>query len=458
MRDNFSMNKKIDNSIINGPILGSMLMYFLTLLLGSFFQQLYNISDTLIVGNVLGPEGLASVGGSSAIIVNIFVGIFMGLSSGATVIIAQFYGAKRHEEVSKAVHTAIALAIVGGLIITYLGYTFSRRIIILMDTAPDIIDSSVTYLRIFFMGMVFNFVYNIGAGILRAVGDSKRPLYVLIVSCFINIFLDILFVVHFKMGVAGAAIATIICQFISACIIIFLLTKATDSYKLILSKIRFDVLILLKIISIGFPAAIQSTMYTFSNLLIQTSINGFGLNYIAAWAAYGKLDSIFWMGVNSLGIAVTTFSGQNYGAGKLDRVKESTKCAFGIALSITIPITIIFYVWAAQLLSFFTPDSPETIAIGVQMMHFLAPFYFTFLGVEIFSGTLRGMGTAIIPMIITLCGICALRIVWIKGVFPFYPQIETIEASYPITWITTTILFLFYYTYYMKFKATKVIK
>ena len=342
MRDNFSMNKKIDNSIINGPILGSMLMYFLTLLLGSFFQQLYNISDTLIVGNVLGPEGLASVGGSSAIIVNIFVGIFMGLSSGATVIIAQFYGAKRHEEVSKAVHTAIALAIVGGLIITYLGYTFSRRIIILMDTAPDIIDSSVTYLRIFFMGMVFNFVYNIGAGILRAVGDSKRPLYVLIVSCFINIFLDILFVVHFKMGVAGAAIATIICQFISACIIIFLLTKANDSYKLILSKIRFDVLILLKIISIGFPAAVQSTMYTFSNLLIQTSINGFGLNYIAAWAAYGKLDSIFWMGVNSLGIAVTTFSGQNYGAGKLDRVKESTKCAFGIALSITIPITIIF--------------------------------------------------------------------------------------------------------------------
>ena len=452
------MNKKIDNTIINGPILKSMLMYFLTLLLGSFFQQLYNISDTLIVGNVLGPEGLASVGGSSAIIVNIFVGIFMGLSSGATVIIAQFYGARRHEEVSKAVHTAIALAIVGGLIITYLGYTFSRRIVILMDTAPDIIDSSVTYLRIFFMGMVFNFVYNIGAGILRAVGDSKRPLYVLMASCFINIFLDILFVVYFKMGVAGAAIATIICQLISACIVLYLLTKATDSYKLALSKIRFDMRLLLRIISIGLPAAIQSTMYTFSNLLIQTSINSFGLNYIAAWAAYGKLDSIFWMAVNSLGIAVTTFSGQNYGAGKLDRVKQSTKCAFGISLSLTIPISVIFYIWAYELLALFTPDSPETIMIGVQMMHYLAPFYFTFLGVEIFSGTLRGMGTAIIPMIITLCGICVLRIIWIKGVFPFFPQIETIEASYPITWITTTVLFLFYYLYYMKFKANKIVK
>ena len=450
------MNKKIDNSIINGPILKSMLIYFFTLLLGSFFQQLYNISDTLIVGNVLGPEGLASVGGSSAIIVNIFVGIFMGLSSGATVIIAQFYGARRHEEVSKAVHTAIALAIAGGLIIAYLGYTFSRRIVILMDTAPDIIDSSVTYLKIFFMGMVFNFVYNIGAGILRAVGDSKRPLYVLMASCFINIFLDILFVVNLKMGVAGAAIATIICQFISACIVVFLLTKSTDSYKLTLSKIRFNLRILAKIISIGLPAAIQSTMYTFSNLLIQTSINGFGLNHIAAWAAYGKLDSIFWMAVSSLGIAVTTFSGQNYGAGRLDRVKESTKCAFGIALSITIPITVIFWVFAENLLGFFTPDSPETIAIGVQMMRFLAPFYVTFLGVEIFSGTLRGMGTAIIPMVITLCGICVLRIVWIKGVFPFAPKIETIEASYPITWITTTVLFLFYYTYYIKFKVKKM--
>jgi len=452
------MNKKIDNSIISGPILKSMLLYFLTLLLGSFFQQLYNISDTLIVGNVLGPEGLASVGGSSAIIVNIFVGIFMGLSSGATVVIAQFYGAKCHEEVSKAVHTAIALAIVGGLIIAFLGYTFSKDIVVLMDTAPDIIDSSVSYLRIFFMGMVFNFVYNIGAGILRAVGDSKRPLYVLMISCVINIILDIIFVVYFKTGVAGAATATIICQFISACIVLYLLTKATDSYKLTLNKIRFDMMILLKMISIGFPAAIQSTMYTFSNLLIQTSINGFGLNYTAAWAAYGKLDSIFWMTVSSLGIAVTTFSGQNYGAGQLDRVKQSTKCAFGISLSITVPLSIIFYIFANELLTLFTPGSPETIAIGVQMMHFLAPFYITYLGVEIFSGTLRGMGTAILPMIITLCGICVLRIIWIKGVFPFYPQIETIEASYPITWITTTFLFLIYYLYYMKYKADKLIK
>ncbi|MBO4456587.1 MAG: MATE family efflux transporter [Butyrivibrio sp.] len=450
------MNKATENNITKGPILGSMLIYFLTLLLGSFFQQLYNISDTLIVGNVLGPEGLASVGGSSAVIVNIFVGIFMGLSSGATVVIAQFYGAKRHEEVSKAVHTAIALAIVGGLIITYLGYTFSKNIVVFMDTDPGIVDSSVTYLRIFFMGMVFNFVYNVGAGILRAVGDSKRPLYVLMASCFINIFLDILFVIRFKMGVAGAAIATIMCQFISAVIVLYLLTQTNNSYKLIIKNIRFDMRILSKMIRIGLPAAVQTTMYTFSNMLIQTSVNSFGLNYIAAWAAYGKLDSIFWMAVSSLGIAVTTFSGQNYGAGQLDRVKKSTKCAFGIAFSFTIPISIIFYIWAYQLLAFFTPNSPETIEIGVQMMHFLAPFYVTYIGVEIFSGTLRGMGTAIIPMIITLCGICVLRVTWIYEVFPIIHRFETIEASYPITWIITSFLFLMYYLYFLKTKAIKI--
>ena len=451
------MNKSANNNITKGPILGSMLIYFFTLLLGSFFQQLYNISDTLIVGNVLGPEGLASVGGSSAIIVNIFVGIFMGLSSGATVVIAQFYGAKRHEEVSKAVHTAIALALAGGLIFTYLGYTFSKHIVILMDTDPSIVDSSVTYLRIFFMGMVFNFVYNVGAGILRAVGDSKRPLYVLIASCFINIFLDILFVIRFQMGVAGAAIATIMCQFISAVIVMYLLTLTNDSYKLTIKNIRFDMPTLEKMIRIGLPAAMQSTMYTFSNLLIQTSVNSFGLNYIAAWAAYGKLDSIFWMAVNSLGIAVTTFSGQNYGAGQLDRVKQSTKYAFGIALSFTIPISIIFYIFAPQLLAFFTPKSVETIEIGVQMMHFFAPFYVTYIGVEIFSGTLRGMGTAITPMVITLCGICVLRVVWIYEVFPIIHKFETIEASYPITWIITSFLFLMYYLYYLKHKAGKLL-
>lgn len=446
-----------NNKITQGPILKGMLIYFVTLLVGAFFQQLYNTVDAIIVGNVVGADGLASVGGSAATIVSIFIGFFMGLSSGATVVIAQFYGAKQSKEVEKAVHTAIAIAITGGIIITVVGFAITPHVISLMKTPDSLKEPSIAYLRIFFLGMIANLVYNMGSGILRAVGDSKRPLIVLIISCFTNVGLDLFFVVvlkmgymSVKMGVIGVAIATILCQLLSAVIVVIMLITSNGMYKLTLRNIRFDKLMLKKILRIGLPAGFQSTMYTFSNALIQTAINELGPEYSAAWAAYGKIDVVFWMSINAIGTSVTTFAGQNFGAGKYDRVKTSTRYAFLIALIITIPLSLALYFFSDSLLHIFIKNNQDVIRIGIQMVRFLVPFYVTYISVEIFSGVLRAMGSALIPMIITLSGICALRVIWILTAFPIFKTVETVEASYPITWIVTSILFLIYYTYFTK--------
>jgi putative MATE family efflux protein len=445
-----------NNSITEGSIWKSMLSFFWALLLGAFFQQFYNTVDAVIVGRAVGSAGLAAVGGSAAMVVNLFVGFFMGLSSGATVVIAQFYGAGRKEEVSKAVHTSIALAICGGIVITVVGLLLSRWVIDIMKTPADVVEASTVYLRIYFIGMVANLVYNMGAGILRAIGDSRRPLYVLIVSCFANIFLDILFVIILGMGkngvttgVTGVAVATVLCQILSAVIVVIMLMRSTDSYKLFLTKIRIDPGMINRIVRIGLPAGFQTTMYTLSNMLIQAAINEFGANAVSAWAAYGKIDVLFWMTISSLGTSVTTFAGQNFGAGKYERVRKSTRQAFVIAAIITIPLSAILYLWGKGFLYIFINDT-EVIDMGMQMIKFLAPFYVTYIGVEIFSGVLRGMGDALMPMLITLSGICVLRVVWILAAFPLNRTIEMVETSYPITWITTSVLFFFYYSFYVR--------
>ncbi|WP_034467645.1 MATE family efflux transporter [Butyrivibrio proteoclasticus] len=444
------------NKITEGPIWKNMLGYFFSLLLGAFFQQFYNTVDAIIVGRYVGSDALAAVGGSAAMIVSLFVGFFMGLSTGASVVIAQFYGAKRDEEVKKSVHTAMAVAIVGGIIFMVLGLITSKWIIVAMRTSEELIVPSTAYLIIFFAGMVANMVYNMGAGILRAIGDSKRPLYVLVISCFANILLDIFFVVVLGLGkmgitqgVIGVAVATVLCQVLSAVIVMIMLCKSQGSYKLYIKEIKVDSDILSKIIKIGLPAAFQGTMYTLSNILIQTAINDFGKDTTAAWAAYGKIDVLFWMTVSSLGTAVTTFAGQNFGAGKYKRVRSSVRHGFIIAATITIPLSIILYYFGDVFLYIFVKDNQNVVNIGDQMIKFLAPFYIGYIGVEILSGVLRGMGASFMPMLITLSGICVLRVVWILLVFPLNKTVEMVEASYPITWITTSVLFVLYYIYYM---------
>lgn len=313
------------NQITEGVIWKQLLFFFFPILLGTLFQQLYNTADTIVVGRFVGTDALASVGGSTGQIVNLVVNFFVGLSSGATVIIARFYGAGNRWKLNNALHTAIALSITGCIITAILGILLTPSILEMMQTPADVIGGSIAYLRIYFAGIIFVFVYNIGSGILRAVGDSKRPLYFLMVCCFLNIGLDILFVVLLHLGIKGAAYATVISQAVSALLVLLSLGRSTDIYRLRPRKIRFHRSLLISIITIGLPAGIQSVMYSISNIIIQTSLNSLGTETVAAHTAFTKIDAIYWMISGAFSVSIITFIGQNFGARKFDRMKKSIK-------------------------------------------------------------------------------------------------------------------------------------
>ena len=316
---------QISNQITEGVIWKQLLFFFFPILFGTFFQQLYNTTDAVIVGKFVGKEALAAVGGPASTLINLLIGFFTGLSSGATVILAQYYGAKKQDDVRRTVHTAMALSVAGGAVIMVLGMLFSGAALRAMNTPDEILSMSAVYMRVYFLGVIPSLVYNMGSGILRAVGDSKRPLYFLVLSCLVNIVLDIFFVTILKMGVVGVAVATALSQVVSALMVMMTLMRTDESYRLVLCEIRFHPVLLHNIIRIGLPAGIQSTMYSASNLIIQSSINAFGTDTIAAWTAYGKVDGIFWMIMGAYGVSITTFAGQNFGAGKYDRIRKSVR-------------------------------------------------------------------------------------------------------------------------------------
>lgn len=315
-----SREKVIINQITEGSITKQLLLFFFPILLGTFFQQLYNTVDAVIVGQFVGKEALAAVGGTTGIIINLLVGFFVGLSSGATVIISQYYGAARPKETHDSVHTAIGLGIVGGFGFMVIGLILSPILLKAMGTPDDIMDYALSYIRIYFGGMIANVLYNIGSGILRAIGDSKRPLYFLIIGTLLNVVLDLFFVVVLDLEVIGVGIATVLSQVISAILVIITLMRSQQMYQLTLRDIRLDGKLLLNIIQIGLPAGLQSVMYSLSNLFIQSSINSFGTDTIAAWSAYGKIDGLFWMIMGAFGVSITTFAGQNFGAQKYSRI------------------------------------------------------------------------------------------------------------------------------------------
>ncbi len=435
---------QISNQITEGVIWKQLLFFFFPILFGTFFQQLYNTTDAVIVGKFVGKEALAAVGGPAATLINLLIGFFTGLSSGATVIISQYYGAKKQEDVKKTVHTAMALSIAGGAVIMALGFLFSGAALRAMHTPEDILAMSVVYMRVYFTGVIPSLLYNMGSGILRAVGDSKRPLYFLILSCFANILLDILFVAILHMGVAGVGIATALSQVISALMVIVALRKTEDSYRLYVKEIRFTPSFLHDIIRLGLPAGVQSTMYSVSNLIIQSSVNAFGTDTIAAWTAYGKIDGIFWMIMGAYGVAITTFAGQNFGAGKYDRIKKSVRICMGMAAMTSFLLSVLVLTGGRIFFHMFT-DDPDVIAVGLKMMRVIAPSYVTYICIEILGGTTRGCGDAIPPMLLTALGICVLRVAWVLAVVPLRPEISTLAFSYPLTWAATSVLFLIYY-------------
>ncbi len=434
----------VGNAITEGVIWKQLLSFFFPILLGTFFQQLYNTADAIIVGKFVGKEALAAVGGATATLANLLVGFFVGLSSGATVIISQFYGARKPEEVSRTVHTAAAMTLAGGVLIMTVGLIFSPTILRLMGTPEDVLPGAITYLRIYFCGMVPSLVYNIGTGVLRAVGDSRRPLYFLIVACMVNILLDVLLVVGLEMGVAGAALATILSQLVSGVLITLSLLKTHDAYRLMPKKIRFHGDLLSRIVRIGFPAGMQSVMYSLSNIIIQTAINGFGTDVVAAWTAYGKMDGLFWMTIQAFGVSITTFTGQNFGAGRYDRMRRSVKVCFGMAIIATVSLSAFLLLFGGVLLRLFSGDA-AVIEYGLVIIRTLVPLYFTYICIEVLSGAVRGTGDTLIPTLLTLTGVCLLRVVWITFVVPAYPQLKTVLYSYPITWSITSVMYIVYY-------------
>ena len=439
------MNKELQssNSILTGVIYKIILMFFFPILLGSFLQQLYSTTDALIVGKYVNKEALAAIGATSYII-NILIGFFVGLSAGAAVIISQFFGAGKVKDLSASVHTSIALSLVSGVVIMIVGIIFSPMILELMNTPADIIEPSTTYLRVYFIGSIPVLIYNMGSSILRAVGDSKSPLYVLIICTVVNVLLDILFVAIFNMGIFGAALATLLAQLVSSAVVVIMLMRAEFSYKLNLKKIGFQKNVLIIMLKIGLPTGFQAVLYYFSNMIVQSSVNKFGTGTVAAWTAFTRIDNFYWMLIGAFGVAVTTFVGQNFGAGNFDRIKKSVRITYMFTAVSSIFLSTVFYIWCEPLLSLFTN---ETVVIneGIYMFRNYCQYYIFFVGIEVLSGAIRATGDSFIPTVITAIGICGLRILWIFFVVPANPHVGTVLTVYPVTWFLTSFIFTIYY-------------
>lgn len=433
---------KNNTNMLEGSIAKPILFFFFPILCGSLFQQLYNTVDAIVVGNFVGKEALGAVGGSTGTVINLLVGFVVGLASGATVVIAQYYGNREEEGVRKGVYSSMFLAIVLGLLLMVVGIAFTPQILRLLNVPEDILNYSITYMRIYLTGMIPSLIYNNGAGILRAVGDSKRPLYFLMAACLTNIVLDIAFVVFFRMGVAGVAIATTLSQVMSCVLTLHVLSRSTDIYSFHLRQLCFDTQTLYRIVEIGLPVGIQSCLYCVANLFVQASVNSYGTDTVAAYTAFGKIDALFWNTSAALGQAVLTFCGQNFGAGKVDRVKKGIHVGTILYLVGAGAISLICYFGGGILYRLFTQDS-EVIRIGIDVLQYMCPLWATFCFVEILSSSIRACGDSLVPMIITALGVGAFRILWIL----FYPSTNLHQTlvCYPISWILTSLLFLGYY-------------
>lgn len=409
------MNKR--NQITEGVIWKQLLLFFFPIVFGTFFQQIYNTADTIVVGRFVGKEALAAVGGSVNQIVNLIVEVFVGLTSGAAVVVSQFFGAQDRKNLDKTVHTSYAFFLAAGVIIGAVGFFLSDAVLKAMNTPAELMADSRTYLHIYFMGIVFNLVYNMGASVLRAMGDSRRPLYVLIVACILNIILDVVLVVAIGMGVRGVAIATVSCQGVSAVLVTGMLMKNHGFFRLEIKKIRFYGVSLKSILRIGIPAGIEAAMYCVANIVIQVFVNRLGTDYVAAWGTFGKIDAVFWMVVNAFSIAITTFVGQNYGAGKTRRMRKSVRVCLGMSYSSAFLLSGLLIVFAEPLYRLFTTDH-QVVEIGVYMMRYLMPSYFLYVAIGILSGALRGAGKVLVPVILTCGGVCIMRIAWMLAVLP----------------------------------------
>ena len=426
-----------------GVIWKEILLFSIPLLLGNLFQQLYNAVDSVVVGNYIGAQALAAVG-SSAPVINLLVSFFMGLAVGAGVIISRYFGARKKEELHIAVHTSLALTFAAGLVMTLIGVLISPYVLQWVGTPSDVMEISVLYLRIYFLGILSVMVYNMGSGILRAVGDSRNPLYFLIVSSVTNIILDMLFVIVFHMGIAGVGWATLIAQTISAVLTMLLLMRTKEEYQVKLKHIRFHKHMLYEIVRLGLPSGMQNAIVSFSNVIVQSNINAFGSLAMAGCGSYTKIDGFAILPVMSYSMALTTFTGQNMGAKKYDRVKQGAKTGILMSVITIVCISALLLMLGPNVLAIFSSD-PTVINYGLYMMHVLAPGYIFLAISHAFNGIIRGAGITTVPMIVMVTCWCGLRMAWILTSVPLFHDIGVVFMGWPLTWIASALwLFLYY--------------
>lgn len=430
------------NLMTEGNIWRKIIFFSIPMILGNLLQQMYNAVDSVIVGNYVGSNALAAVGSSTSII-NLLIAFSMGASAGAGVVVSQFIGAGNKKGVKISVHTALAIAIILGMILTAAGIIFTPTILKWMRTPEEVMRESVVYLRLYSAGLLFSVVYNMAAGILNAVGDSKRPLIYLGSASFLNIVLDIILINWMKMGIAGAAIATNISQILSCILILVFLSKVPENYQLKFREIKIYKKMAGRIIKIGLPTAIQNTVISFSNILVQSSVNTFGAKAMAGFGAYLKLDGFNILPILSFSMAVTTFTGQNYGAGKTDRLKKGMWVVVIMGVVYTLALGAIILMFSDFFMGIFTQDK-EVMYYGIKAMKYFCPFYFLLSIMHGLGGTIRGTGKTVPPMVILLISLCLFRIVWIQFIVPKFNTIDIIYLLYPVSWFVGMVLMVLY--------------
>lgn len=435
--------QKLKADITEGVIWKQLLLFAMPLLISNFLQQFYNTAGSAIVGKFISDDALAAVGSTGAL-TGMIIGLFIGLATGAGVVIAQYFGARDVDNLQDAIHTALALSVISSVILMVLGTTGAPALLRFMKSPENVIDMSVTYLRVYFIGILPSMVYNIGAGIMRAIGDSKRPLYYLLISCALNIILVLVFINVFHWGVAGVAWATNIAQLLSAVLVMMSLMKTTEIYRVEIKKIRIHPHMIQRIVKIGVPAGLQSVVISLSNVIIQSRINQFGSAAMAAASAMSKIDGFLYMLINAFGLAITTFVGQNIGAGKYERTRKSIKICMFMVIGLSIILSCILTLNGNFLFRIFT-DSEEVLSFGRKMMYLILPLYPILSFNEVLSGAIRGTGNSIVPMVISLIGMCVIRMIWIATVTKMWDDIVAVYLCYPITWTVTGIVFIIYY-------------
>ena len=437
-----------NNNLTEGKIWKVMLRFVLPIFLGTLFQSLYNTIDAIIVGRYAGKEALAAIE-SVLNFHRLPVSFFVGLSSGATIIISQYFGANKKDEVSKASHTAILFAIVGGLLLSVLSCILSPFFIRLIKVPEEIFYQAQIYTIICFSGIMVSMIYNIGSGILRALGDSKTPFYILIVSNILNIILDLILVVVFNLGVIGVGFATLISQIASAILIFIILLRTKLDCKIYINKICFYKKYLKEIFRLGLPIGVQSVLYPISNTIIQSSINTFGVNSIAAWAISGKLDFLIWTVSDAFSIAISTFVAQNYGAEKHQRARNGIKAALIMSMVTIFVISSILYLYNKPL-AYFLIDDKNIVDLTSKIIKLIAPLYFIYVIGDVLSGAIRGIGDTFNPMIINIFGICVCRVLWIFFIVPLNPTFFMVLYGFIVSWIITAIMYIIYIVYKRK--------